>query len=304
MTVSAPRLVCLGQFTVDDVYLPDGSVTPECTGGDALYASLAARLWMPAVQMVAPVGYDLPEQTLATLHRTGLATDGLVSRQVETIRNCVYYDANGGRRWEVFSSDEAFDILSPRPEDLPKQYRQAQAFLISAMSLPAQEELVSWLRENTTALIALDTKEDYIAGNEERLWALIARLDIFLPSTAEVVQLVGHEDWALAAQMFSASGPHTVVIKRGADGSLVYDGRSYSWFNQPALPLEVVDATGAGDAFCGGFLAGYIKDSSDLRRAARMGAISSSYAIADFGMDGLLAADQVKARVRLAHGNG
>lgn len=302
MTVSAPRLVCLGQFTVDDVYLPDGSVTRECTGGDALYAALAARLWEPAAEMVAPVGYDLPQQTLEMLYTVDLATAGLARRPVETIRNRVYYDSSGGRRWELFCTDEAFDILSPRPEDLPQAYRQAQAYLISAMSLEAQEELVSWLRDHTTALIALDTKEDYIAGNEERLWALIGRLDIFLPSAAEVVQLVGHADWSLAAQMFSASGPQTVVIKRGADGALIYDGSTYTWFNQPALPLRVVDATGAGDAFCGGFLAGCVQDSSDLRRAARMGAISSSYAIADFGMDGLLAANSEEARVRLGNG--
>jgi len=55
-----PSLVCLGNFTVDDVVLPDGRERPGCLGGDALYAGLAARLFEPAVEIVAPVGSDLP----------------------------------------------------------------------------------------------------------------------------------------------------------------------------------------------------------------------------------------------------
>ncbi len=82
MTSSAPRLVCLGNFTIDDVYLPDGEVKPNCMGGDALFAALGARLWEPRVQMVAPIGNDLPVSTLKAVQETNFEQIGLPKRAI------------------------------------------------------------------------------------------------------------------------------------------------------------------------------------------------------------------------------
>lgn len=296
----APRLVCLGQFTVDDIYLPDGTYVPNSTGGDALYAALGAQVWEPNVEIVAPVGHDLPESTLHTLESADLNVEGLAQREgVLTIHNEVYYDIEGRRRWELLTPVADFSILSPRPEDIPTHYLEAEVFLISAMALEAQELLVPWLRQHTNGLVALDTQEDYVAGNELRLRDLISSVDLFLPSAAEAAQLVGHQDWVTAAQEFSNTGPKVVVIKLGAEGTLVYDREMDASFRQPATPIEIVDETGAGDAFCGGFLAGYLQEGADVKRAARAGAISASYAIASFGVDALLAADEQEAQMRL-----
>ena len=295
-----PRLVCLGNFTVDDVYLPDGSFVPECMGGDALYAALGARLWEQSVKFIAPLSPDLPERTYQAMRAAGFDPQELPLRQAPTIRNRIYYDAQGGRRWEILATEEEFHILSPTPQDIPPSYLQAEAFLILAMTLRAQEALLPWLREHTRAIIALDTMEDYVSGNETRIRRLIPQVDIFMPSTSEAGKLAGHSDWLAAARQFAAMGPSLVVIKTGEEGALVYERKADSWFQQPATPVKVVDTTGAGDAFCGGFMAAYLQDPADLRRAARLASISASYAVASFGMSALLSASPAQVTPHLS----
>jgi len=288
MDNQSPLLVCLGNFTIDDVYLPDGSMTPDCMGGDALFAALGARIWNPSVQIIAPIGSDIPKDTLETMRTTGFDLGVLPERNLPTIHNRVYYDKEGGRHWEILSTPEQFDLLSPRPKDIPENYLHAKAFLISAMSLEAQEELVLWLNKHTKSVIALDTQEDYVVGNERRLKSMISGVEIFLPSEAEVKMMLGHQDWPVAAQELAAMGPRIVVIKRGENGVLVYDRENDIYFKQSPIPGRVVDTTGAGDAFCGGFMASYLHNPNDLPQAARSGSISALFAISSFGMTTLL----------------
>lgn len=113
--------------------------------------------------------------------------------------------------------------LSPTPDDLPPGYCAAEAFLVLAMALGAQERLIEWMRAQTNALVALDPQEDYIAGNHSRLRSLIGKVDIFLPSAEEVRRLTGGGDWTTASRDFAALGPRLIVIKLGAEGVMVYD---------------------------------------------------------------------------------
>lgn len=295
----SPHLVCLGNLTVDDVFLPDGSLVPSSTGGDALYAALGARLWEPFVQIVAPIGNDLPQRTEETITAAGFRLDGMPVRDLPTLHNRVYYHADGTRRWEFLFPEENFYKLSPTPEDIPADYLKADAFLLLAMALEAQEALIPFLRRNTNAIIALDTQEDYVQGNEARILSLIQDVDIFMPSTAETFDLLGHRDWLKAAQDFAQRGPKIVVIKQGAQGSLIFDRQSGRSFFQPPAPIEVVDTTGAGDAYCGGFVAGFLRQGYNTTFAAKAGAVSASFAIASFGMDALNAAKAEDARERL-----
>ena len=196
---AAPRLVCYGNLVVDDLVLPDGSEHPGLIGGDALYAALGAKLFEPRTEMVAPVGQDFPETARSRIRAAGFSFAGLPERALPALCCRVAYDAAGGREWTLHASEDAFDALSPAPEDIPAAYGQAEAHLVLAMTLAAQERLVAWLRANARGTIALDPQEDYIAGNEARLLALVASVDVFLPSAEEVRRLAGHCDWEKAA---------------------------------------------------------------------------------------------------------
>ena len=298
---ASPQMVCLGRLTVDDLVLPDGRRMPGCTGGNALYATLGARLWQPATEMVAVVGEDLPQQTWKQISAAGFRTDGLRRRPVPTLHNQVTYDEHGGRSWMQFYSEQDSHLLSPSPEDIPPDYLEARIFMVHAMSLEAQERLVTWLRGHAEGLIALDLREAMIPGNEKRIEKLVSKVDFFLPSQEEALLLAGSRDWPQVARRFASWGPREVAIKRGADGAGIYSAQDGRWYETPAYPVDVVDATGAGDAFCGGFLAMALRQPGQWGTCLRAGAVSASFAIAGYGTMCLAAASREEAEQRLGN---
>jgi sugar/nucleoside kinase (ribokinase family) len=298
-TPARPDLVCLGNFTIDDVVLPDGAERLNCTGGDALYATLAARLWNSRCELVAPVGNDLNPEIVSRIALAGLGLEGMPTRPLPTLHNRVTYQDTGEREWTLYASDSAFDILSPLPSDIPSAYRKAQAFLILAMTLPAQQRLVADLKASG-AVVALDPQEDYIAGAEAEILRMISDVDIFMPSQVEVRRLTGSSDWTRAARYFAEAGPKIVAIKLGADGSLIHDARVGSIVHVPAYPMtSVVDTTGAGDSYCGAFMAAYLDAPHDLIGAARVGAVAASFTISGYGVDPLFEATSEQLKRRL-----
>jgi ribokinase len=297
--VSAPNLLCFGNLTIDDVVLPGGRIHESCTGGDCFYAAVAARLFDSNVEMVAPVGTDLPEEVRTRIVRAGLSLDGLPARNALTIRNRVTYDENGGRQWTLLTSESDFHLLSPTPEDVPEAWRTAPSMLVLAMTLEAQEALVAALAATENTLVALDPQEDYIFGNEQRLLSMIANTDLFLPSEIEIERLLGHRDAGRAARQLADLGPSLVVIKQGADGVTVFDAARNAMVEVPAIAGPVLDTTGAGDSFCGAFTAVYSRSPDDPVRAAAAGAAAASFTVSDFGVDGLLRADPDEANDRM-----
>jgi pfkB family carbohydrate kinase len=209
----------------------------------------------------------------------------------------VDYCADGERTWTPHFTETDFDVLSPDVTDIPARYRDAAGFLVLAMTLTGQERLVAWARRETRALIALDPREDYIFGNEERLMALIGRTDVFLPSAEEVRRLLGHEDWVAAARSFAEKGAALVVIKLGSGGAVAYSRDRDSAIHCPAMATDAVDTTGAGDSFCGAMIARLLQVPEDLEGALRAGTVAASLAIRDFGTEPLFAAKPEDVRV-------
>ncbi len=290
-------LLCLGNLTIDDVVLPDQTTRLGCFGGDTIYAALGASCWSASVRFVAPIGSDFPPENIAELRRHGLETLGLPRRAIPGIHNRVVYSDNNNRTWFLESDPADFFALSPGVEDIPPGYLDAKGFLILAMDLAAQEALAPELHHY--GVVAIDPQEDYIAGNELRLLELIQHAGIFMPSLEEVVRILGHQHLERACRQFADCGPPVVVVKLGSDGSLIYHQPSDHFWRIPAYPTAVVDTTGAGDAYCGGFMATYIQ-SGDLIEAGLAGSVSASFAVEDFGFTRLLSIRQEEARSRLA----
>jgi ribokinase len=291
---AAPHLVCCGNLTLDDLVLPDGTEQKACIGGDALYGVLAARLFLQEAQMLAPVGCDLPASVWSMIEEAGLSRDGMPARGCPTIRTHFAYATDDRRVATLLSSETDFGILSPRAVDVPAQYWAARAFMVLAMTLDAQRDLVAALRARGGIAIGLDTQDEYIDGNESAILDLVGQVDVFMPSADEVRLLIGDREPAEAAQFFAALGPRIVVIKLGAAGCLVHNARSGTSFTRPPCPGPVVDTTGAGDAFCSGFMASLVQWPDDLDRAAAAGAVAARFAVAGFGAGALFAAARRK----------
>ncbi|MCS6848109.1 MAG: PfkB family carbohydrate kinase [Anaerolineae bacterium] len=132
---------------------------------------------------------------------------------------------------------------------------------------------------------------------------MLAQVDIFLPSDQEAESLFRDEpaemDARRCAEWFANRGPSVVVLKLGADGALVHERGSGRFWHVPALPVRVVDVTGAGDAFCGGFMADFIKH-GDPVRAAIAGSVSASFAVQDYGPRAILGATREEINSRTA----
>lgn len=291
---TTPRLVCVGNITLDDALFPDGRRKDMCLGGDALYAALGARLFAHDVAMLAPIGADLPVEARIAMDTAGFSPDSQPRRSAPTIRNVVRYEPSGQRSWELLTPVEDFDTMSVYPSDVPANYVGADAFMVAAMSLEAQLAVTSWLRRSTSTRIYLDLQEDYITGREEDVRDLVSRCHVFLPSQEEVRLLLGHSDWVRAARELAKLGPRTVVIKMAAEGSLVAWAGGDQVVHVPAVGTDVVDSTGAGDAFCGAFAAVH-GQGGDAVAAARAGSAAASIAISGYGTSALLRASPEEA---------
>lgn len=289
-------LICLGNLTLDDVVLPQGQTRQGCFGGDAIYAVLGGRLWSDQVRFVAPTGSDLPETMMAKLRSSGLDCTGLPVRDLPVIRNKVHYQDNGQRNWTLLTDPANFYALSPTPADIPQHFLQSRAFLILAMDLEAQSDLAAYLKSRG-AMVALDPQEDYIPGNEQYLLDILNKVDIFMPSLDEVHLLLETNDVELAAVRLAAYGPEIIVIKMGAIGSLIYSAQEQQFIHIPIFPTNIVDTTGAGDSYCGGFMTRYAQE-QNLVKAGLAGAVSASFAVEGFGLSHMFDIDPDDARER------
>ncbi len=289
-------LVCLGNLSIDDVFLPDGSSRLNCFGGDTIYAALGARWWSDAVRFVAPAGSDFPEEHLAYLNQAGMETRGLPRRSIPGVHYRVVYADNYQRTWTMLSADGDFDQLSPTVADIPDDYLDSRAFLILAMELAAQESLAPALRVH--GVVALDPQEEYIPGNEKRVMDLLRNVDIFLPSEEEVALLLGHRDCEKACRRFADCGPRLIAVKMGDRGSLLYDSKDNRFYPIRAFKTKAVDTTGAGDTYSGGFMAMYVR-SADLLKAGLAGTVSASFAVEGFGLTHMFSITPRDAEERL-----
>jgi sugar/nucleoside kinase (ribokinase family) len=282
-------LVIAGNLTVDDTVLPDGRTAMGAIGGDVLYTGLGAALWTQEVGVLSRVGEDFPTEQLDRVRAAGLDTAGLVSCAGPSIRYWVVYEWDGRRHFIQRTVENRLDALSPEPDDLPPAYvSAARAFHVAAIPFGQADRLVRAAALLPSApLITLDTHEDFVAGYQDRLTGLLPLLGAFLPSREEVALWFGDDDPERHIGDLLALGPRVAVIKMGADGALVQQRGQPRPRLIPIVPVTALDVTGAGDAFCGGFVARFAAG-ADPYEAAMAGAVSASFAVEAYGIHGLL----------------
>lgn len=301
---ATPRVIIAGNVTLDDVVRPDGSTSMAAVGGNSLYAGLGARLWTPGTGVVTRMGEDVAEIGRRELARAGLA-DGTTAIPGPAVRNWVLYETDGSRRYVHRTPPERYLEVALAPGDIPDLWLTASpapVVHLAAMPLAAAEALADRLRDVAPqATITLDTHEDWVRDVRARLLALAGRVDCFVPSREELADLVGYDDPPQAVGELAAreDAPRMLVVKLGAEGCLVWQRGRADAVRVEAVPAQVVDVTGAGDAFCGGLAAG-LGLGLDLVEAARRGAVSASFAIEGFGSLRLAEVDPDHARARLA----
>jgi ribokinase len=273
-----------GNFSIDETISADGA-TSTAPGGDALYSALGAAIWRYPVGILSRVGRDYPGELWDQLRSWGVDASGLVVDGEETVRYRIHNRPDGSRVYTHLNDPALLATMSPRGVELDRVAGAAWLH-VAAMPIEQQAEAVEAARRHRVGY-SLDPHEEYIAGHEEQVHEM-ARGAMLMPSLLELdrllPELAGLPDLERAERgsaALLARGVGTVVVKCGAAGSFIRTAGLAR--HVPARRLErVVDTTGAGDAYAGGFLAGHLS-SGRLTWGAVCGALSAAHVIQGFG---------------------
>jgi sugar/nucleoside kinase (ribokinase family) len=286
-----------GWVALDDIETPFASVT-NSLGGSATCAALAGALFTQ-VRLLAVIGEDFPDDLRKRLEVPNMDTAGLsVIPGGKTSRwGARYsYDMNSRETWypELGVSIEHLPPLLP-------EWSDCTAACLSAGHPVYQRSLLDALDQPRVSLV--DTIKMFIDENREELRETIRLADFVTLNESEARELAGTPSIARAGRRLVADGVRGAIIKLGEYGAAFSSGEDY--FVAPGYPLEeVIDPTGAGDAFAGGFL-GYLDtvpdvNSVEVRRAIIYGSTVASFSVEGFGPSRLLTLtrEEVDARYR------
>ena len=300
----------------------------DVPGGNLLYAAAGLGVWESSVGLLARVGEDYPHDWLRSFEKRGWDTRGIhINEEALDLRyfqaiqedrsikngNPMAFFAQLGLAFpksllgyqppvEKDENRKNSNPASPRPDDIPSDYLNSHIVHLCPVDYVTGTRLTSAFRQASVTTITLDPSAAYMTGKTlYDVHILLGGLTAFLPSEEELRALFwGRTDdlWSMA-EALGEFGCEFIVVKRGARGQMLYDSVSKKRWEIPAYPSRVVDVTGAGDSFCGGFLAGYHK-SYDPLRAVLFGNVSASLAIEGSGALHALDALPGLAQARLA----
>ncbi len=272
-------VLVVGSIALDSVRTPHGECS-EMLGGSATYFSLAAAHLSP-VNIVAVIGEDFPEDYRKRLAARNINLDGLQIARGKTFRWAGTYAGSMNEASTLKTELNVFEGFDPV---LPDHYRTIQWVFLGNIDPELQRKVMSQITGHR--LIALDTMNFWITGHRESLLDTLKSVDLAIINETELKMLTGEHSIPKAAMAMTRLGPRTIVIKRGEYGCILF--HEGSWFCVPAFPEpNVVDPTGAGDSFAGGFMGSLARSGSadylSLKRAAVMGSVMASYNITSFG---------------------
>jgi len=291
-------ILVVGSVAYDTVKTPAGS-REDALGGSATFFSVSGSYFAP-VSVVAVVGEDFKDGDVELLKDHGVDVSGLDRRPGKTFRWSGVYGAEDVNTRDTL--DTQLNVFADfAPELSPEQRKSPYLFL--ANIAPELQMSVLEQMDESPKLVALDSMALWIDISAEALERIIRKVDVLFLDETEVRTFTKRSNLVEAARTIMAMGPSAVVAKRGDHGVLLFHGDSI--FSAPAFPLDrVIDPTGAGDSFAGGFM-GYLAATGDLsaegfKLAAMAGSVMGSFQVESFSLErtASLTNDEIEARFR------
>lgn len=276
-------LLVVGSTAFDTVETPHGTAV-DCLGGSSTYFALAARLFTK-VRLVSVVGQDFPAKHRQLLETHGIDLTGVETKPGKTFRWHGRYSADMNSRETIDVQLNTFGDFKPV---VPAAFRDTP-FVFLANGSPATQASVLDQMQAPRFCVA-DTMDLWIERERDGLLALLRRIDGLIVNDSEVKQLTGKSNLIQAGRACLALGPKLVIVKKGEHGSFVFS--NFFHYALPAYPTEsVVDPTGAGDSFAGGFM-GYLANCNsislwNMKRAVAYGTCAASLNVEGFGVQKL-----------------
>jgi len=321
MDNETPRFILAGQLTRDFVILPSHDLLIDVPGGNALYASIGVCIWEPDPPpgMIARIGEDYPQNWLEFFNQSGIDIRGVkILPQAVDLRSFVsfsgwerlsdhdpvtHFSRLGLRfpkrllgyqsRDSILNSRTQLSQISIRQADIPGAYLDATVAHLCPVDYLSHSLLPAIFRQAGFTTITLDPAAGYMNPTFwENIPSILTGLTAFLPSEEDLRKLFhgrSVDPWEMA-EILASFGCEFIVIKCGARGQLLYDSTTKIRWSIAPYPARVVNPIGAGDAFCGGFIAGY-RRTYDPLEAVLHGNIAASLVIE--GNDPMYALDSL-----------
>jgi hypothetical protein len=321
-----PKFVIAGRLRRDYLLAPEGRPLVDVPGGNLLYAASGLGVWDNAIGLLARAGEDYPHEWLLSFQQRRWDTRGI--HVLAGGLDLRYFQARiDSERYELTNPITHFARLnlpfpksllgyqppmqgedrktpnpaSPRPNDIPPDYLNAHTAHLCPLDYLTAGRLLSTFRQANVTILTLDPSAAYMTVKDfDDVRSLLQGLTAFLPSEEEIRALFWgrtNDLWQMAESLGNF-GCDFIVVKRGARGQMLYDSTTKKRWEVPAYPARPIDLTGAGDSFCGGFSAGYLK-TFDPVRAALFGGVSASLTIEGSGAFHALEALPGLAQARL-----
>ncbi len=290
----------IGGFTLDDTVQPDGTVQWSAPGGNALYSAIGAKFWDAKIGIITPVGENYPQSYLDDLSGRGFDISGIRRINHPSFHVWILHEGSGKRQIIYRLDSGKNSALDPNVADLKEGICGAQGALVCPIPGASQAALVEHLLQKNVPtfldLIVVPDQIDVKHGHNPALWSKITG---FLPSIEEVIALFGDHPLVELLDQLLPIAPQCFAVKMGHHGCVVRDPADGLFYHIPAYPAKVIDATGAGDSYCGGFMVGMQKTGSAIE-AALYGTVSASFLIEGFGALHALSVTAEQAQQRLA----
>lgn len=303
--------VIAGKLTREYLLPPQGTPLIDSAGGSLLYSAGGLAVWNKNIGFVSRITKEYPHEWLSKFQKQGFDIRGIETVQENfDLRSFIAYTdtqershssavSHFARRELTFPKtllgyqppDEAIKDLrtmestSPSALDVPKNYREATHVHLCPFDFASQSQMVNLYKDASNQVVTVDPDPRYMSPRFWRELRLVLQgVTAFHPSEEEMRALFWGETndlWEMA-QRICDYGVKFVVIKRGSQGQLLYDSLSKKKYEIAAYPSRMADPTGAGDAFCGGFLAGFQKTNDPLQ-AVLYGSVSASLKVEGSG---------------------
>ena len=292
-----PSVVLLGNLLVDDIVFPDGSTRMGEPGGAVMYGSLGAALWGTRAGCVSLAGTDYPVTMLDALEKRRVDLAGVHRLGGPGARTWLLYEGHL-RRLIHHLGRPSHERVSPGPEHIPRAWQSSPAFHLAPMPFSVQRQVLASLAINPNRFVSIDP---HLPITDETLveWRqVLADADAFFPSEDELLLEKPDVDPQRVLPRLATGRLRFIVFKQAAKGGILYDAREDRFHRWPGRATKVIDPTGAGDAFAGGFISGHL-EGLPVEVCLDRAVVSASFAVEALGAASLLQATRTDADARI-----